>query len=176
MFYLAQGYWNIKIMAKKQPKTNAMRILDAAKISYDEIVYQVDDGLIDGHSVYKKVGMEPDGFFKTLVTRGRSGNLVVFVIPVLAELDLKKAAQAADEKNVEMLHVKDLLANTGYIRGGCSPIGMKKKYTTIYGSQMDHLEKIFVSGGRQGLLIGLKPADLLQVTSGFSADITRNDN
>lgn len=155
----------------KQVKTNAMRILDKQKIAYEEIAYDISDGQIDGHSVYKKVGMPAECFFKTLVTRGRDRQLNVFVIPVLAELDMKKAAKAVGEKNVEMLHVKELLPLTGYIRGGCSPVGMKKLFTTVFDAHIHQLDKIFVSGGRQGLLIGLAPKDILKITNAGSADI-----
>jgi Cys-tRNA(Pro)/Cys-tRNA(Cys) deacylase len=159
-------------MAKKINKTNAMRILDSLHIAYDEIAYAIDDGHIDGHSVYKKVGMEPDGFFKTLVTRGKDNAICVFVIPVLKELDLKKAAKAAGEKNVAMIAVKELLGITGYIRGGCSPIGMKKKFATFFDQSIENLDKIFVSGGKQGLLIGTSPTDILHATEGSLADLT----
>lgn len=157
---------------KAAPKTNAMRMLDKQKIAYKEYAYDIEDGLIDGHSVYKKLGMDPDSFFKTLVTRGKDKSIFVFVIPVLEELDLKKAAKSVDEKNVEMLPVKELLSLTGYLRGGCSPIGMKKLYTTVYDSRLDALTEIFVSGGRKGLLMSLSPSDLLQVTDGKTADLT----
>ena len=156
---------------KPVSKTNAMRILDKQHIAYQELSYAIDDGQIDGHSVYKKLGMDPTSFFKTLVTRGRDKQLFVFVIPVLKELDLKKAAKSVQEKSVEMLPVKELLQNTGYIRGGCSPIGMKKQYTTVFDNSLDQLQEILVSGGRQGVLICLLPKDILQITGGFTADI-----
>lgn len=160
-------------MAKKVNKTNAMRILDAQKIAYEELQYNIDDGLIDGHSVYKKLGLAPENFFKTLVTKGKDGLLQVFVIPVLSELDLKKAAKSVGEKNVEMLHVKELLPMTGYIRGGCSPVGMKKLYTTIFDAHIKTLDKVYVSGGRQGLLIGVNPSDLIDIVRAEVADIVQ---
>ncbi|PZP49339.1 MAG: Cys-tRNA(Pro) deacylase [Pseudopedobacter saltans] len=157
---------------KSAPKTNAMRMLDKQKIVYKEYAYDIDDGLIDGHSVYKKLGMDPASFFKTLVTRGKDKQIFVFVIPVLEELDLKKAAKSVNEKNVEMLPVKELLAITGYVRGGCSPVGMKKLYTTVFDKSIDGLDEIFVSGGRKGLLMRLQPDDLLKVTEGKTEEIT----
>ncbi|CCQ96219.1 conserved hypothetical protein [[Clostridium] ultunense Esp] len=109
-------------------KTNAMRILDTHNIEYKIITYDKKDGKIDGVSVAKKIGKEPKKVFKTLVARGSSGELYVFIIPVAEELDLKKAAKAAGEKKIEMIPAKDITKHTGYIRGGCSPIGMKKTY------------------------------------------------
>lgn len=159
-------------MSKKLAKTNAMRLLEKEGIHYREIVYDVADGQIDGSSVYKKVGLSPDDFFKTLVGRGKDRCISIFVIPVLEHLDLKKAAKASGEKYVELVHVKELLGLTGYIRGGCSPIGMKKCYTTYYDRHLSGLREVFVSGGRQGLLIGLHPSNLLAVTHGSLADLT----
>ena len=112
-------------MAKKQQKTNAMRILDAKKIEYNMHTYEVDDNHIDGISVAQKLNQDENMVFKTLVAQGASKNFYVFVIPVAESLDMKKAAKAAGEKNVEMIHVKDINKVTGYIRGGCSPVGMK---------------------------------------------------
>ncbi len=146
-------------------------MIDKQKIAYREHVYAIDDGLIDGNSVYKKLGLEADSFFKTLVAKGKDKQIFVFVIPVLKELDLKKAAKSVGEKSVEMLHVKELLPTTGYIRGGCSPIGMKKMFATVFDNSMQNLEEIFVSGGRQGLLMSLAPKDLLKVTDGKMDDI-----
>lgn len=146
-------------MAKGLPKTNAMRILETAGIAYKTHTYDAD-GEIDGVSVANKVGIDPKYVYKTLVTQGKSKAYFVFVIPVAAELNLKAAAAAVGEKSVEMLHVKDLLAVTGYIRGGCSPVGMKKAYKTVIDQSGALLEKIVVSGGKIGFQIELAPADL----------------
>ena len=127
-----------------QVKTNAMRILDQKKIDYNISTYDNKDGKIDGVSVAQKIGKDPAYVYKTLVCQGHSRNIYVFVIPVQEELDLKKAAKAAEEKNVDMIPVKDILKYTGYIRGGCSPLGMKKEYTTFIHSSALSLEKIIV--------------------------------
>jgi Cys-tRNA(Pro)/Cys-tRNA(Cys) deacylase len=141
-------------------KTNAMRILDQKNIGYNMNTYDSKDGKIDGVSVAEKIGKDPSTVYKTLVCQGSSGNYYVFVIPVAEELDLKKAARAADEKKVEMIAVKDIQKVTGYIRGGCSPLGMKKEYRTFIDSSADSLENIIVSGGRIGSQIELKVEDL----------------
>ncbi|MFL6556542.1 MAG: Cys-tRNA(Pro) deacylase, partial [Bacillus sp. (in: firmicutes)] len=127
-----------------QVKTNAMRILDAKKVSYEMLTYDNKDGKIDGVSVAEKVGKDPKVVYKTLVAQGASKNVFVFVIPVAEELDLKKAAKAAGEKNIEMLPVKDIQKWTGYIRGGCSPIGMKKEYKTFIDESAGAINSIIV--------------------------------
>ncbi|MFB6466309.1 Cys-tRNA(Pro) deacylase [Cytobacillus sp. Hz8] len=147
-----------------QGKTNAMRILDANKINYQMITYENKDGKIDGLSVAGKIGRDPKSVYKTLVAQGSSKNLYVFVIPVAAELDLKKAAKAVGEKKVEMIHVKDIQKWTGYIRGGCSPIGMKKQYRTLIDQSAENLETIIVSGGKIGIQIELTVPDLQAAT------------
>ncbi|WHY67041.1 Cys-tRNA(Pro) deacylase [Neobacillus sp. SuZ13] len=147
-----------------QPKTNAMRILDAKKVSYDMFTYDNKDGKIDGVSVAEKIGKNPKEVYKTLVAQGASKNIYVFVIPVAEELDLKKAAKAAGEKNIEMLPVKDIQKWTGYIRGGCSPIGMKKEYKTFIDEHAKGLEIIIVSAGKIGVQIALDPDQLQEVT------------
>ncbi|PFP31024.1 Cys-tRNA(Pro) deacylase [Bacillus sp. AFS073361] len=147
-----------------QAKTNAMRILDAKKVSYDMLTYDHKDGKIDGVSVAEKVGRDPKEVYKTLVAQGASKNIYVFVIPVAEELDLKRAAKAAGEKNIEMLPVKDIQKWTGYIRGGCSPIGMKKEYKTFIDEQARDLDTIIVSAGKIGVQIALAPARLQEVT------------
>lgn len=147
-----------------QGKTNAMRILEAKKVSYDMLTYDNKDGKIDGVSVAEKVGKDAKMVYKTLVAQGASRNILVFVIPVAEELDLKKAAKAAGEKNIEMLPVKDIQKWTGYIRGGCSPIGMKKEYKTFIDESSKSLDSIIVSGGRIGVQIGLDPIQLTEVT------------
>ncbi|MFD2617944.1 Cys-tRNA(Pro) deacylase [Terrilactibacillus laevilacticus] len=157
---------------EKIAKTNAMRLLDAENIEYQVTAYDVSDGKIDGISVAHKVGKDPKTIFKTLVTHGHNG-IYVFIIPVEEELDLKKAAKAASEKKVEMLHVKDIQKTTGYIRGGCSPIGMKKRYPTFIDDHANQFEQIVVSGGKIGLQIQLKLTDLIKVTNGQVEAITK---
>lgn len=152
-------------------KTNAMRILDKNKISYEVITYDISDDKIDGVSVAEKTGQDVKEVYKTLVTQGASREFYVFVIPVDKELDLKKAAKAAGEKKVEMIHVKDITKYTGYIRGGCSPVGMKKLYKTFVYEEVVSLEKICVSGGKKGLQIKLSSKDLLDAVNAEVADI-----
>lgn len=144
----------------KFDKTNAMRILDRAKISYEYFTYDASDGKIDGVSVAEKMNQNPDFVYKTLVTVGHSKNHYVFVIPVEKELNLKAAAKSVGEKNVEMIHVADINRLTGYIRGGCSPVGMKKQFTTVADASAENLPYFYVSGGRIGLQIKLSPKDL----------------
>ena len=160
-------------MAKKQQKTNAMRILDAKKIEYNMHTYEVDDNHIDGISVAQKLNQDENMVFKTLVAQGASKNFYVFVIPVAESLDMKKAAKAAGEKNVEMIHVKDINKETGYIRGVCSPVGMKKKYPTFVHESGQGLEVIIVSGGKIGFQIELNPEDLQKIINFKYADIIK---
>ncbi|MDN4524610.1 Cys-tRNA(Pro) deacylase [Fictibacillus fluitans] len=157
----------------KKVKTNAMRILDKDKVDYQSMNYSTDDGKIDGVSVAHKIGREPGTVYKTLVAQGAGKDYYVFVIPVEAELDLKKAAKAAGEKKVEMLAVKELLSVTGYVRGGCSPIGMKKLYVTIVEEQAAGLETVIVSAGKIGHQVELSPQDLIEVTKGQYAAVCK---
>ncbi len=133
----------------KSKKTNAERILDQAKIEYTALSYSLDDDKIDGISVADKIGKSHDVVFKTLVTQGQGRELYVFVVPVSGELDMKKAARACGEKKVEMIPVKDIQKHTGYIRGGCSPIGMKKKYKTFIHHSIKGNDEIIVSAGKK---------------------------
>lgn len=154
-------------MAKdKKLKTNAMRILDSKKVSYEMLSYESEDGKIDGISVAHKIGVDEKNVFKTLVAQGTSKELYVFVIPVAEELDLKNAAKIAGEKKVEMIAVKDILKYTGYIRGGCSPIGMKKNYKTFINESAEDLDFIIFSAGKIGHQIKMNPKDLLNVVEG----------
>ncbi|WP_195980327.1 Cys-tRNA(Pro) deacylase [Clostridium perfringens] len=154
-------------MAKdKKLKTNAMRILDSKKVSYEMLSYESEDGKIDGISVAHKIGVDEKNVFKTLVAQGTSKELYVFVIPVAEELDLKNAAKIAGEKKVEMIAVKDILKYTGYIRGGCSPIGLKRDYRTFIHESSKGLDFIIVSAGKIGHQIKLNPNDLVEVVSG----------
>jgi Cys-tRNA(Pro)/Cys-tRNA(Cys) deacylase len=152
-------------------KTNAMRILDSAGINYNQHEYD-SDGFLDGVSVAHKVNMPPEKVFKTLVAQGLSRAYYVFVIPVDMELNLKAAAKAVGEKSVEMIKVTDINKITGYIRGGCSPIGMKKTFRTVIDRACDFQESILVSAGRLGTQIELSPADLCRVVPCDIADIT----
>ncbi|WP_297631698.1 Cys-tRNA(Pro) deacylase [uncultured Clostridium sp.] len=154
-------------------KTNAMRILDKNKIEYKALEYDASDGHIDGAAVAEKTGQDPITVYKTLVTIGASKSLYVFVIPVLDELDLKKAAKVAGEKKIEMIHVKDINKLTGYIRGGCSPIGMKKEYKTFFQKEAIELEKIVFSGGKIGLQIEMNPKELEKAIRVNFEDITK---
>lgn len=154
----------------KEVKTNAVRILDRNKIEYELNKYECDD-FKDVMSIADMLEQSYDMSFKTLVTVGKSGKYYVFAIPVDKEINMKKAAKEVGEKNIEMVHVKDINAVTGYIRGGCTPIGMKKNYPTVINESAKEHEKIIVSGGRLGLQIILTPDDLVKVTNGRYADI-----
>ncbi|MFV0497752.1 MAG: Cys-tRNA(Pro) deacylase [Candidatus Fimivivens sp.] len=159
-------------MIVAQAKTNAQRMLEKEKLSYTGHTYDTQDGLLDGVSVADKVGMPVEKVFKTLVTRGASKNIFVFVVPVALELNLKAAAKAVGEKSVEMVHVKEIISLTGYVRGGCSPIGMKKQYTTVVDFSARAQETIVISAGRIGDQIELDPAHLEQVLDCHFAYIT----
>lgn len=156
-----------------QTKTNALRILDAKKVPHEVLSYDNKDGKIDGVSVAAKIGRDPKEVYKTLVTQGASKNIFVFVIPVEAELDLKKAAKAAGEKKVEMIAVKDIQKWTGYIRGGCSPIGMKKEYKTFLDESSRHLDSMIVSAGKVGLQLVIHPVQLKEITGAEFADLLK---
>lgn len=156
-----------------QAKTNAMRILDAKKIHYEVLTYENKDGKIDGVSVAEKIGRNLKEVYKTLVTQGASKNLYVFVIPVAEELNLKKAAKAAGEKSVEMIPVKDIQKWTGYIRGGCSPVGMKKQYRTFIDQSCSEIEAIVVSAGKIGMQIVLEPNQLKEIIDAELADVIK---
>lgn len=161
------------IMAKKEAKTNAMRMLETAGIAYTEHTYETDDGAIDGVSVAKKCGENPDQVYKTLVTKGDDGEHYVFVIPVAMKLDLKAAARAAGVKAVAMIPQKDLLKTTGYIHGGCSPVGMKKQFKTVFDETVILYDSIMVSGGRVGVQVEVNPSELIELIDGITADIAR---
>lgn len=154
-------------------KTNAMRILDQKKIQYQVITYDVLDGKIDGKAVSKKINKDPKEVYKTLVAEGQSKELYVFVIPVEEELDLKKAATVAEEKSVNMIHVKDIQKHTGYIRGGCSPIGMKKNYKTFINVTAEQMDNIVISAGKIGTQIEIEPHILAEVTGAKFKEIIR---
>ena len=162
-------------MAKeKNVKTNAMRILDSKKVNYEMIAYDILDDKIDGISVAEKTGQDVKEVYKTLVTQGLSREFYVFVIPVDKELDLKKAAKVAGEKKVEMIHVNDIMKYTGYIRGGCSPIGQKKEYKTFIHESAKKLDFIIVSAGKIGYQIKINPNDLINIVSGNYENLIKN--
>lgn len=155
----------------KEAKTNAMRILDRMKIPYRVIQYECDE-FIDGLHTAQKTGAPVEQSFKTLVTRGKSGQYYVVVIPIAEEVNLKNAAKLAGEKSLEMIHVKEITGITGYVRGGCSPIGMKKQFPTfIHESAMQYSE-IYISGGRIGTTLCLSPTDLLTACEGTYGNLT----
>ena len=160
-------------MKSKEIKTNAMRILDRAKIPYQLCSYECTE-FVDGITVADRLGQDYEATFKTLVTRGKSGGYYVFVIPVHRELDLKKASRIVGEKSLEMLPVKEIQQVTGYIRGGCTPIGMKKKYPTVIQDSARQQEQIAVSGGRRGTQIILTSQDLAEVTDGIFGDVIKS--
>ena len=151
-------------------KTNAMRILDTKKIPYTTHTYECDE-FIDAIQIADMLGLPYEKVYKTLVTQGSSKNYYVFVIPIAEELDMKKAAKSVGEKSVTMLHVKDINAVTGYIRGGCTAIGMKKQYVTRIEQSAQKLEKIIVSGGKLGMQLELTPQDLAAASGAEFADI-----
>ncbi|MCJ1908107.1 Cys-tRNA(Pro) deacylase [Planococcus ruber] len=159
-------------VAKKIAKTNAARILDKENISYDILQYEPGDGLNDGVSVAAKIGQDAELVHKTLVTVGSSKQHYVFIIPVDEELDLKAAAKAAGEKRIEMIAVKDLQSLTGYIRGGCSPLGMKKLFPTFISASAEHRDKMIVSAGKIGMQLKLQPTELAKATNAKFAAIT----
>ena len=152
-------------------KTNAMRLLDAEKIKYRSETYEYDENDLSGVSVAKKLSMPPEQLFKTLVTKGDKTGYMVFCIPVAEELDLKKAAVCSKNKKIEMLHVKDLIPVTGYIRGGCSPIGMKKKFPTYIDETAQLFDEIGVSAGVRGCQIIISPDDLVKYTDAVLEDL-----
>lgn len=151
-------------------KTNAMRMLDTKKIPYKTYTYMCDE-FVDAIQIADMLGLPHEKVYKTLVTQGSSKNYYVFVIPIAEELDMKKAAKSVNEKSVAMLHVKDINAVTGYIRGGCTAIGMKKQYVTRIDQNAQNLEKIIVSGGKLGMQLELSPQNLAVASNAEFADI-----
>ena len=152
----------------KEAKTNAMRILERAKVAYTAHEYPHEEGVaVDGIHVAQSMGEDP----ACVVTQGNSKNYFVFVIPVAAELDLKAAARSVGEKSVAMIHVADINKVTGYVRGGCSPVGMKKQYTTVFDESVLSQPKVYVSGGRIGTQVCCAPADLIKAARATTAKI-----
>ena len=156
-------------------KTNVMRLLEQKKIAYTPHEYPHGDEAVDGVTVARITGLDPVRVFKTLVTRGASKKIYVFVVPVAAELELRKAAKAVGEKSVEMVRASEINALTGYVRGGCSPLGMKKLYPTVFHASAATLESIAVSAGKIGYQVELAPAELLRLTNGVCADIVTEE-
>ena len=153
--------------------TNAMRLLTQAGIPFDTSEYPVDESDLSGVHAAEMLGVDADCVFKTLVVRGERKGICVFVIPVAEELDLKKCAAAMGDKKAEMIHVKELLGLTGYIRGGCSPIGMKKKYPTFIDEIATLFDRVYVSAGLRGQQLIINPEDLRAYTDGTVADLTK---
>ncbi|UYZ37718.1 Cys-tRNA(Pro) deacylase [Clostridium beijerinckii] len=162
-------------MAQGKGKTNAMRILDNNKINYATHSYENNDGKIDGIAVAHKIEKDVNQVFKTLVTQGHSKEFYVFVIPVAEELDMKKASKIAGEKNIEMIHVKDINKVTGYIRGGCSPLGMKKIFKTFIQENALLFDTIVFSGGKIGSQIEMNPNDLKKAIECSFVDIIKTN-
>lgn len=160
-------------MSKKELKTNAMRMLDRMKIPYEYETYECED-FTDGIETADKLGYDHSLVYKTLVTTGKSGEHYVFVIPIEAEIDFKKAAKAVGEKSLEMLHLKNLTKVTGYVRGGCTAIGMKKQFPTVIQKDAEELTQMHVSGGKLGMQLKLAPADLKKAAKAQFADVIRD--
>ena len=154
----------------KEAKTNAMRMLEKKKIPYEAVTYECDE-FIDGLHSAEKTGAPVDASFKTLVMQWKSRQYYVFVMPIAMEVDLKKAAKAVGEKSVEMIHVKDITKITGYVRGGCSPLGMKKQFPTVIHETAKGFDEIYISGGRIGLSLKMNPMQLADVIGAKFADI-----
>lgn len=160
--------------SKKTAKTNAVRLVEREGIEFSLIECDVSDELTDGVSVAMKTGQAVETVFKTLVTRATDKSLHVFLLPVAQELDMKKAAKAAGVKKLDMLPLKDLTKETGYIRGGCSPIGMKRNYPTVIDSSAATLERIVISAGRPGFQMAVHPSNLVSLTQAKYEDISQS--
>jgi Cys-tRNA(Pro)/Cys-tRNA(Cys) deacylase len=160
-------------MSTQVTKTNAVRLLEAANLLLDALEYPIEDGLIDAVSMAKKLNKSPEEVFKTLVTVGKPKCYYVFIIPGSYELDLKLAAKAAGEKSIEMIPQKELLPLTGYIHGGCSPVGMKKLFPTFLDETSLLYDKIYVSGGKVGLSVGVNPEQLMEFLNGTIVEVAR---
>ena len=158
---------------KKGDSTNAIRLVSLSKFIYEVREYDISDGKIDGVSVSDKIGLPYENVYKTLVTRETTGNLFVFVIPVNRTLDLKKAAQCVGVKKIEMIHVKEMISLTGYQKGGCSPIGMKKQFPTVIDSACKKKDYIVISAGKIGLQLVMPPEAIISLTHAMLGDITQ---
>ena len=160
-------------MAKAPAKTNALRLAESGNLAYEAFECDVSDGLIDAKSIAAKLGRSEDEIFKTLVAETPGHEHFVFIVPAAGELDLKKAAKAAQRKSIELIPLKELLPLTGYVHGGCSPLGMKKLFPTYLDETAQLFDRIWVSGGRVGLNIAVEPDELLQLINGEFADIAK---
>lgn len=161
-------------MAKKVTKTNAVRLIEKQKVPYELLFYEADNGqAVDGISVSKKIGYSYEYVYKTLVATAGSNQYYVFVVPVATELNLKKAAKVVGQKKIEMIPVKDLLGITGYVRGGCSPVGMKKLYPTYIDKSAETLEFMIVSAGKIGMQLKLAPQDLTKLCRATFEDVVQ---
>lgn len=160
----------LKSILKAKDKTNVMRLLDSKKIDYEMHTYE-PDATMSGEEIAEILGEDAQKVFKTLVTQGKSKTYYVFVVPVEAELDLKKAAKCVGEKSIAMIKQKELLPLTGYVHGGCSPIGMKKHFTTTIHETINDYDRIYVSGGKVGFQIELEPEDLIKISGASVGDI-----
>lgn len=158
---------------KKEEKTNVMRVLEQHQISYQAHTYPHEEGVaVDGITVAHLLGQDPEQVFKTLVARGASRGIYVFVIPVGETLDFKKAARAVGEKWVELVLVKEIYGLTGYVRGGCSPVGMRKRYPAVFHETVELFDTIMVSAGKIGVQIEMEPIALMELVGASSADLT----
>lgn len=162
------------INLKKEDKTNVMRILETEGVTFQAHEYDVSDGHIDGISIAEKLNQPKERVFKTLITQGSSKEYFVFCLPVDCELDLKKAARAVGEKSVEMIPVADINKVSGYVRGGCSPIGMKRKLETTFEEAIELYDTVMLSAGKIGRQIEIAPADIIRLTDGKTADLIKN--
>lgn len=160
-------------MAKAPAKTNALRLAESGNLAYEAFEYDISDGLIDAKSIADKLGRSEDEVFKTLVAEAPGHEHFVFIVPAAGELDLKKAAKAAERKSIELIPLKELLPLTGYVHGGCSPLGMKKLFPTFLDETAMLFDRIWVSGGRVGLNIAVAPLELLHLINGEFADIAK---
>ena len=160
-------------MAKNSIKTNALRLAECAGLAFEAFEYDISDGRIDGNSIAEKLGRSPEEVFKTLVTQAPGHEYFVFIVPAAGELDLKKAAVAAGRKSIEMIPMKELLPLTGYIHGGCSPLGMKKLFPTFIDETAVLFDRIWVSGGKVGLNMSVPPEELAKVIGAVFADIAK---
>ena len=159
---------------EKTPTTNAMRLLEKSHIPFETGTYEYDESDLSGAHAAEVLGIDPDIMFKTLVTRGERMGILVFCIPVCAELDLKKCAASSGDKRVELIHVKELVSLTGYVRGGCSPVGMKKKFPTFFSQKVKDMDLITVSAGIRGIQLLLNAAQLVDYVEAQCCDITKD--
>ncbi|MBE6356467.1 MAG: Cys-tRNA(Pro) deacylase [Lentisphaerae bacterium] len=160
-------------MAEKTAKTNALRLAESAGLDFEAFEYDISDGKIDANSIAAKIGRSPEEVFKTLVTEAPGHEYFVFVVPAASELDLKKAAKSCGRKSIDMIPMKSLLPLTGYVHGGCSPLGMKKLFPTYIDETAQLFDRIWVSGGRVGLNIAVVPDALAELIHAGFADIAK---